>query len=949
MARPMGLAWGILAAVALLAGPAFAQGIPDDAMTLFRKGLDLQKAGKRRAAIKAYEAGLRQADLPKNRTVAQVQYNLAVLLKDEGHYARAEKLFLDSLAIREKVLPPGDLNIAWSCYMLGLVYRDTWHFKRSEQFFKRGLEIRKAVKGKPGVAQSLLGLATLYDTMSDYRRAEPIIEEALALATQQRGPRHGFVGEVLLAQAGIYRGMGKYDRAIVQLRRALEIYEETNGKDHLDTALALNNLGVLYLETRQFDRAEQMHRRALKIRSTLPDKHPARGQSFNNLAEVYRSQGEYERALPLFRRALRIYEEVFGPTHPLTSQTINNLGSTLLGLGQWQEAEKYLRQSLGNIERQLPPEHTDFVTRLHNLSLLYFAADRVDEAVKMADRERRLVRRHVSRLLPVLSEREQLAYLRDQDSRRLRIVLSGGVRAADNLAAREKSAAWLLNAKALAHQTLAESALLARDSKSPKLGKLTAQLVSVRQRLARLTLDQPSPARAKQARQQVEELSEQEQDLSIQLRKLGSTAVGGTWAELVEARRGLPRGGVLIDVIRFPVFNPKAKPGKAWSEPRYLAWLTTREGKVSLADLGPAEAIDAAVKETRQALASALPLVRKEGEARAEKALREPLEKLSKLVLRPLLPHVGQSTDWVISPDGDLWLAPWEALLLPDGKYAIEKHRVCYLTSGRDLLRRGAAKGRVSAPLVLADPDFDLDPNKAGGDSKPVPGRVDRDTRSGAPTLGKVPRLPGTAAEAKAITPSLRACAKQEPLVLTGRRALKSAVLATRRPRLLVLCTHGFFLPEPPDEKAERAGTRNPLLRCGVLLAGCNRAGQAATSATDGVLTGLEVVGLDLRGCELVVLSACDTGVGKVQTGEGVSGLRQAFQLAGAQAVVSTLWQVPDRASSRLMSQFFNNLSRGMSKPEALRAAKRKLIEERREDYAAAHPFFWAAFTLTGQ
>ena len=745
-------------------------------------------------------------------------------------------------------------------------------------------------------------------------------------------------------------------------------------------AQSLNNLAELYRVMGQYAKAEPLYQRSLKIReSKLGLDHPEVAQSLNNLAILYCKMGQYAQAEPLYERSLKIRESQLGPDHPHVASSLNNLANLFNYMGQYAKAESLYQRSLKICESKLGPDHPDLAQSLHNLAYLHSAIKRWSEAVAETERERRIVRRYAARTLPSLSEKEQLTFLQTQDQGYLYVALSLGLQQRADSQSAQRSAGWVLNGKAVAQEVLAQRSILAAVGTDPAQADLVKQLLGVRSRLASLSLTLPKPGQEADYHQQLQTLNEQEQELSRQFGQAatGRNTAGDPWVEPDAVRKALAKDALLIEIARFDVTDFKAKgKGKYWLPPHYAAWLlpAAGQGEISIVDLGEAQRIEEAVQTVRTALEKANTTIRKEGEPKAEKQLREVMRNLARLVLQPLEEHFGQARQLILSPDAALWLIPWGALPLADGKYAIEKYQIRYCISGRDLVSQAMSAGQKTAdPVLFANPDYDLGPGKADAATRavlrsaaPVEQAVHSRGLGSLSSLPQVDRLPGTAEEAAAIKPSVAHYAGAEPVIYEDQYALEGVFKALHRPRVLVLSTHGFFLPDQEvahDDKqseglAEEGSSKgravltsegkpleNPLLRCGLLLAGCNqRVEDAPAGVDDGILTGLEIVGTDLRGTELVVLSACETGLGQVRNGEGVAGLRQAFQLAGAKAVVSTLWQIPDDETV-----FFANLSEGQSKADALRNAQLAQIKARRANNPAAHPYYWAAFTLTGE
>ena len=344
----------------------------------------------------------------------------------------------------------------------------------------------------------------------------------------------------------------------------------------------------------------------------------------------------------------------------------------------------------------------------------------------------------------------------------------------------ERSAAWVLNGKAIAHEVLAQRSLLLRESSASGDINLRPLLIPklqrVRQQLAAALFAAPSNEDEARHRAHIEDLRQQERALTLRLGFKEEHAVReNPWVELAAVRKALG-DAVLIEIVRLRPysFQEKDLANNPWQAQRYVAWIIPPAGKgeVRFVDLGDAAAIDAAVDRARRGLES--PRANEEG----ERSWREPLATLSRLLLDPLVAAAGPARRWIISPDGDLWLVPWSALTFADGTYAIEKLQSRYLVSGRQLVEPHEL-AKSAGSVVMADPDYDL----AAGN---VVATVDRlppkavtapraSVRSGDIRGMHWRRLPGTAAEAR-VLPQLEVLVNAKPMVFLEKERAQDRV-----------------------------------------------------------------------------------------------------------------------------------------------------------------------------
>ncbi len=888
------------------------------------------------------------------------------VLSYSGEGDPATRLYERAAAIAEPAFGPESSRLATILYNLAerrIMFEED--YTEGRKLLERILGIEKKVFGLESFqfAYSQRLLAEILMRTGDYTEAERIMKRALDVLERVLGPEHEVVATSLMKLGELHILEGDYPEAAFYLRRALPIWEKVRGADNFAVGDVSILLGQCEHAAGKYTEAETLYRKALQIYEKQAPEGDAVGWALINIADSLRDSGKPAQATPIYERAVVIREHALGRENPAAAWTVAHFAESLVRGGETRRG---------------------------------FA---------LALRAEEIGRNHLRLTVRALPERPALRYAAVRQSG-LDLALSVAVQGRDRASAGQ---VWdaLIRSRALITDEVAARLRAVRETDRPETRTKYADLAAARQRLANLTIRGAAQDTQEHFRA-VLEGARKEKERAEQALAEKSLAFRGERAReragLAEIRSTLPPGSALVAFARYlehaipkgqKVKNARAPEKKAiatWVEERvtpcYAAFvIRAGEGEPHLVRLGTASEIDSLVSSWRKEISrgdSGRPPKELEADCRAAGVA------LRRRIWDPLAVHLGHPERIFVVLDGTLHLVNLATFPMDQGEYLVETGPLIqHLSAERDLVPGEAEERKGEGILALGGPAFDdrrlFTASAAEGVEAPkgepvnvasLPSYRGKRSTCGDFQSMRFEPLPDSEREVNEVVAlwkkgggdSSHAEAREgAALRLIGARASETA-FKEQAPghQVIHLATHGFFLGGRCASAldATRASTRpvaggdpttpppvvgeNPLLLSGLALAGANNRASAGPDEDDGILTAEEVAAMDLSGVDWVVLSACDTGAGEYMPGEGVFGLRRAFQVAGARTVITSLWSVEDEATRAWMRNLYQERLGGASTAEAVRNASLKMIESLKRTGLPAHPYFWGAFVAVG-
>ncbi|TWT57515.1 CHAT domain protein [Thalassoglobus neptunius] len=818
-----------------------------------------------------------------------------------------------------------------------------------------------------------LELATLYSTIEDFGSALPLARSASDGFRRLWGDENLEYATALQLTGEIYYGIGQPDLGHSQILKSYEVMKRILKPDDRNF---LRNKVVLAVSTASNPaRSEEAHKRFDSVVSEYEaaglDQTAEFQQLLIHLGTALLNWNELEEAEQVLQRAkagLAIDET----TAALRQVLLSTLGTVQRKSGNISEAREHLTAALQLQEHLFGRESKTVAETRFQLAVIEKLLGNIESARSHVQQCLRIEQAELSKIGGLLSD-SSLLNLLNKEERPLDLLVSLVDDESDPEVI-QNAFQWTVQRKGLALDLSCRTKSLQHSrSFDTRTLALIEQIRLLNQELADLALKESSNLSeeeiAIERQKRLKAIAEAQSDLSERLRG-EQISLPSPSAVLTELGQFIDENWAYLEFLKVDQFRPRDS-----SEPshRYVAFIVrnqSQELQIDFADLGDAAEIESMIDVLRRTTREVPRMMRFSDEEQLEEQYRELAFELYEALLGPFQKQIHNAETLILGPDAAISTVPFAALVDADDRYLVESKEISYVSSARDLMRSNGAPG--VGTVVISNPNFDADL----AEREESIARVNDEDQSrmlltmrGEEEIDlrslRWKRLPGAEDEATDVEHLLRETAYGPVKTYIGNDAVEELLKSTYAARILHLATHGFYVPLAEQEDFGNAFQRsasintnlfrlrsaeNPLLRSGIVLAGANRASQPGDEdrLEDGWVTAQEIARMEFRNTELVVLSACESGLGDISSGQGVHGIRRAFLNAGAHSILTSLFKVPDIETRELMRAFYQQLLESPNRRAALCRAQRQRIKERREQHGGAHPFFWASFILFG-
>lgn len=927
-------------------------------------GMVFHKEGKYDRAGDLYSEALRisgKAYGTEHPNTISIINNLGALYDDLGNYERAESLFMQALKIKKDIFGPEHPEYAVSANNLAQLYYKTGNFENAEQLYLLSLDITGKSEGEnsAGFATILNNIGALYHGMASYEKAEYYYRRALRLRSDILGKTHPDYATTLGNIALLYCDIGDLETAETLLLQTAEIRHETTGTIHPDYAATLNNLALVYEEKGDYKKAEELLIEAVDVLDkSVGDEHPDYANTINNLSLLYSDSGNIEEAISCLQKALATVKRKLGERHPVYATLLNNMAG-LYGLrGNFKTSEKMYLQALDILGMATGEDHPDLASVAGNLAMLYQENRNYTKAKPLYRMAMETYLSQIQQQFTYLSEREKAKYL----DRILFFFMTYRNYILLQYKSDEEIAGEAYNIELVTKSLLLNAdrqlrMVIINENDTGAIRKYD-QWINLRATLGRQYSLSPE-----QRTMNIKEVEEQADELERQLTRLYSSHNeynSGNHLKWQDVQKSLKDGEASVEFTRFPLFD-----GKKWSDTLIYVAMVLRPGFSfpAVIPLFAEKQLDTILYRERRSEVDYINELYSWTDE--EKDVTGKGQRIYNILWKPLEKYLEGAEKIWYTPEGRLYQLSFAAIPCGENELLSDKYDLSELTSTARILSSQPER-TIKNITLFGGIEFDESPEEMKNFSRFYQDSINYSDNlkteagdRGITGRGTWMYLDGTKDEVEKIS-KLATENGVEAVVLTGKEAVEESfkdLSGEGSPDIIHIATHGFFLPDPEEEikrkhfygltdRTEKPDNMNsdPLMRSGLAFAGANNVRTGSPihpGIDDGILTAYEVANMYLPNTELVVLSACETGLGDIKGSEGVFGLQRAFRIAGADNVLMSLWQIPDYQTYELMNHFYIEWLSGRSIDDAFSNA-----QDFMKTKYPGQPYMWAAFVL---